>query len=63
MSVFVLADRSAPLHTSTACQGQVKDGPVREETDEGAVGKVVRFLLVGTIAAVALKLAPSIGNQ
>ncbi|CAL8470984.1 g10526 [Coccomyxa elongata] len=39
----------------------VKDGPVREETDEGAVGKVVRFLLVGSIAAVALKLAPSIG--
>ncbi|BDA45417.1 hypothetical protein COCOBI_07-2040 [Coccomyxa sp. Obi] len=54
-------DRSAPLHTSTACQGQVKNGPASEEPDEGAVGRVVRLLLVGTIAAVALKLAPSIG--
>lgn len=49
------------MHTSTACQGQARAGAVTEVSDEGAVGKVVRFLLVGTIAAVALKLAPSIG--
>ncbi|KAK9901385.1 hypothetical protein WJX75_009703 [Coccomyxa subellipsoidea] len=52
--------RSA-IHTSAACLAQSTAGPSSEEADEGAVGRLVRLLLIGTIAAVALKLAPSIG--
>lgn len=33
-----------------------------EEPDEGPAGRLLRLLLVGTVAAVALKLLPSIGT-
>ena len=50
------------MHTTAACLAQSTTGQSSEEADEGAVGRVVRFLLIGTIFAVALKLAPSIGT-